>query len=264
VSAPLFYLGTHRPSWLERTDAPLFISRRTLTAKKLPRAHGRWALDSGGFTELNLNGAWTVSPAEYVADVRRFRDEIGGLDWAAPQDWMCEPFVTAKTGLSVAEHQRRTVENYLELRSLEPGLPIIPVLQGWQPCDYLDCIEAYTRAGVDLGSLPTVGLGSVCRRQGTAGAMRVVHTVVTAVPGIRLHGFGFKTRGLMLLGHHFVSADSLAWSYQARRAPPLPDCEGHINCANCIVYALDWRERLVDRLAAELDGAQQLEMAVAA
>ncbi len=34
----------------------------------------------------------------------RYRDEIGCLLWAAPQDWMCEPWITAKTGLTVAEH----------------------------------------------------------------------------------------------------------------------------------------------------------------
>ena len=44
---------------------------------------------------------------------------------------MCEPFMLAKTGLTVAEHQARTVANYLELRSLAPELPFVPVLQGW-------------------------------------------------------------------------------------------------------------------------------------
>ncbi len=34
----------------------------------------------------------------------RYRDEIGCLLWAAPHDWMCEPWITAKTGLTVAEH----------------------------------------------------------------------------------------------------------------------------------------------------------------
>ena len=66
-----------------------------------------------------------------MAAVRRYRDEIGGLEWAAPMDWMCEPFMLAKTGLTVAEHQARTVANYLELRSLAPELPFVPVLQGW-------------------------------------------------------------------------------------------------------------------------------------
>ena len=32
--APTFYLGTHHPSWLHKTDVPLFISRRRLTGRK--------------------------------------------------------------------------------------------------------------------------------------------------------------------------------------------------------------------------------------
>lgn len=35
------------------------------------------------FSELARHGSWTVSPAEYVAAVRRYRDEIGGLEWGA-------------------------------------------------------------------------------------------------------------------------------------------------------------------------------------
>jgi hypothetical protein len=55
--------------------------------------------------------------------VRRYRDEIGCLDWAAPQDWMCEPFILAKTGLSVREY-RRTVASYLRLTELAPDLRV--------------------------------------------------------------------------------------------------------------------------------------------
>lgn len=53
VGRCLFYLGTHQPQWLGRYDVPMFISRRRLSSRKsLPQARGRWALDSGGFTEL--------------------------------------------------------------------------------------------------------------------------------------------------------------------------------------------------------------------
>lgn len=67
-----FFLGTHHPNWLRKTDVPLFVSRRRLAGRtRLPRARGVWALDSGGFQELNLHGRWTVTPAHYVAEVRR-------------------------------------------------------------------------------------------------------------------------------------------------------------------------------------------------
>ena len=40
-----------------------------------------------------------------------------------PQDRMCEPEQLAITGLTVEEHQRRTVDNFVELRDLAPGPP---------------------------------------------------------------------------------------------------------------------------------------------
>jgi hypothetical protein len=140
----MLYLGTHHPHWLARVDVPLFVSRRTLARyKTLPRARGRWALDSGGFTELSLYGEWRVSEAEYVAAARRFAAEVGGLDWIAPMDWMCEPLIRARTGLSVAAHQERTVDNFLRLRALAPDLPIAPVVQGWTPFEYVRHAEQY-------------------------------------------------------------------------------------------------------------------------
>jgi len=71
------------------------------------------------------------------------RDEIGSLESAAPMDWMCEPFMLAKTRLTIAEHQLRTATNYLEMRSRAPDLPFVPVLQGWTLDDYLRCVALY-------------------------------------------------------------------------------------------------------------------------
>src|SRR5687768_7777223 len=98
-----FYLGTHIPSWLEFLDIPLFVSRRRLQQTALPRALGVWALDSGGFSELSMYGQWSITREQYVDEVRRFRDETGGLEWVAPMDWMCEPPLLKKTGLSIVE-----------------------------------------------------------------------------------------------------------------------------------------------------------------
>jgi hypothetical protein len=175
------------------------------------------------------------------------RTDPSTLDNAAPQDWMCEPFMIERTGLRVAEHLHRTVENYLTLRRLAPGLPFIPCVQGWRLADYLACLELYASAGVDLAALPRVGLGSVCRRQSTAEIAVIVTEL--ARRGLRLHGFGVKTGGLHLYGHLLASADSMAWSYAARRAPALPGCTGHKNCANCLVYATRWRSRVLSRYA---------------
>jgi hypothetical protein len=244
-----FLLGTHHPGWLASTPVPLFVSDRRLRVyRRLPRASAEWALDSGGFTELASYGTWEhgPTPAQYASRVRRYAATVGRLVWAAPQDWMCEPFITAKTGLTVTEHQTRTVANYLELRALAPEVPWVPVLQGWTVDDYLYCVQAYAAAGVDLPAVPLVGLGSVCRRQATGQAEAIIDAL--HAEGItRLHGFGVKVLGLRRYGHKLASADSLAWSYAARRAGrPLPECAGrHVNCANCRRYALRWRDRVV-------------------
>lgn len=242
----IFYLGTHKAVWLERTALPLMVSRRTLERRtRLPRALGPWVLDSGGFSELTLTGAWGLDARAYAAQVRRYADEIGSLAWAAPQDWMCEAHVRAKTGLSTAEHQRRTVDNFCELRALLGPL-VIPVLQGEAPADYWPCVDLYERAGVDLWREPLVGVGTVCRRSSTGEAALVLRPLADA--GLRLHAFGIKGETAAWLADSLVSSDSMAWSYAARRESPLPGCP-HARCSNCMRYALAWRERLVSRFA---------------
>jgi hypothetical protein len=237
-----FWLGVHRAHWLAETDVPLFVSRRTLaTRRRLPRAKGTWALDSGAFTELRQFGGFQVTPAAYAAEITRFADETGGLAWAAPQDWMCEPFMLAKTGLTVAAHQARTIANYLELRA-RTGL-VIPVVQGYALGEYEAHVEAYDRAGIDLRQVPIVGVGSVCRRQDMRVGARIVERLWGL--GLRVHGFGVKLTGLRAFAHLMTSADSMAWSYRARRGQvQLPGC-AHRHCANCLRFALRWRDQIV-------------------
>jgi hypothetical protein len=104
----------------------------------------------------------------------------------------------------------------------------------------------YQDAGVDLTTEPLVGVGSVCRRQHSAVIGQVFAAIRDAgVP--RVHGFGIKLLGLRRYGHLLASADSMAWSMQARREPPLPGCAGHINCANCRRYAYAWAGRIVEQ-----------------
>jgi hypothetical protein len=241
-----FYLGTHQPSWLAGLSVPLFVSHRRLARLgRLPVAGTRWVLDSGGFSELSLFGAWQTTPAAYAAAIVRYRDEIGRLDWAAPQDWMCEPFITAKTGRTIAYHQAATVASVLDLRA-RVGPIVAPVLQGWHLGDYVVCAELYRIAGIDLTAEPVVGLGSVCRRQGTG----TIAAIVTELAGygFALHGFGIKTNGLGLYARHLASADSMAWSYNARHHHALPGCR-HRTCANCPRWALRWRDRVIRRAA---------------
>jgi hypothetical protein len=236
-----FYLGTHETSWLGRVEVPLFVSHRRLRMRRrFKPSTAPWALDSGGFTELDTRGEWSITPGEYIDAVCRYRSEIGRLEWCAPQDWMCEPRIRARTGLSVREHQARTIGSFVELAAAE--IPVIPVLQGWAPGDYLEHVEMYDRAGIDLAAWPLVGLGSVCRRQATA----EIGQIVASLDGIALHGFGVKQAGLRRYGHQLASADSMAWSYSGWRdrqdGCPVSDRK---NCANCLHYALEWRDRVL-------------------
>lgn len=244
-----FWLGTHMTEWLGRSNIPLFVSAIQMRRRPFRRkAVGEWALDSGGFTELSTHGRWTVEPRQYVDEVRRWRDAIGGLQWAAIQDWMCEPFITAKTGYTVLEHQNFTVKSWLDLNDLAPEIPWVPVLQGWHHDEYLQHVYLYERyAGLDLARLPLVGIGSVCRRQHTGMAEDLIRDLHDT--GIKVHGFGFKLDGLRRCARWLESADSLAWSFTARKAdgPMLPDCT-HAKCANCRPWAETWRRKVLQAI----------------
>lgn len=256
-----FYLGTGEIHWAwspEFVGVPLFLSRPAFADRKsFGTAVCDWALDSGAFSELTIHGRWTVTPRQYADQCLRWRDRMGRMDFCTIQDWMCEDAViyggrvglrTAPgTGLSLDEHQRRTVASYFELSSLEPSLPWLPVLQGYTEDDYLRCFELYQSQGANLVG-KWVGVGSVCKRQGGNDIARVLSRL--AALGLRLHGFGVKTAGLSKAASHLHSADSMAWSYGARRSKiKTPECvaagEKHRHCNNCWRYAKQWRERLI-------------------
>lgn len=267
----LFWLGVHNPAFLERTAVPCCIHFGHLRGRRrLPRPLGPVLIDSWGFTELQRNGAYAFTHREYADTVRRCRDEWGDrLVGATVMDWMCEPDVIAGnpekgfvgTGLSVATHQQLTVNSWVELNSLDGSLPWVPVVQGYAVEDYHRCVELYRSfACTDLTRLPLVGVGSVCRRQKMTEAAVIVQSLYAR--GLtNLHGFGFKITGLvsrrLRLARYLKSSDSMAWSYDARQAWKYHRRQrcgtGHVSrktgwvngCANCLPWALLWRDRLV-------------------
>jgi hypothetical protein len=267
-------IGAHHPEWLALSEAPLCVSvaslrDRIFTGKRrapVPRAKVPWICDSAGFTEISTYGRWRWSAKEHADLVTRAAEEIGTMAWASPQDWMCEPWVVKGgsffergrrvkfpgTGLTVKDHQRLTVDNLLELRALAPAIRWTPVLQGWSLGEYLDCLELYDRAGVVLRAEPVVGIGSVCRRQGTIMAsLTIAHLAETE--HLKLHGFGFKVSGLLASWQHLVSADSMAWSLEARYAAPIPG-HTHKRCNNCLENALFWQSDVLARLHSSIEG----------
>jgi hypothetical protein len=287
LAAVKFYLGTHMVNWLWSDDpafngTTFFVSYNRFIQRKtpFPRARHAHCRDSGGFTHLKKHGRWTIPAGQYVADNRRWDSELGPAEWIAPRDWMCEPWVIygknqhldpshrdyfhgtrEARGLgpfdeeqdldtAVAIHQRYTVDDYLELTSLAPDLPIIPVLQGWTLEQYQRCADMYAAAGVDLAAQPVVGLGSVCRRQASEEIEQIVRHF--ASQGLKLHGFGVKTKGLSAYADDLVSADSMAWSDVARKEKIRLSGHTHKNCANCPTYALAWRSRVLAAPSPEL------------
>lgn len=233
----VFFLGVTEPHWLTKTKVPLFLSRKRLLndgrqRKTLPRARGIWAMDSGGFTELSdpkqpYPACYRVKPEVYAAEACRYMDEIGKMAWAAVQDWMCECKVLRRTGLTIRDHQLKTIESLFKLRAIAPQVPWTPVLQGWEVEDYENHVALYHENGVDLRCEPVVGLGTVCSRQATKEAEAIVQRLSRY--DLRLHLFGFKSDGLPSTLNWVVSADSDAWSFVARtRRILLP---GHVHPA---------------------------------
>lgn len=267
-----FFLGAHQPSWLwkeEFRNIPLFISRvRLAPYKSFKPAETEWALDSGGFSELSLHGRWTLGPHEYAAEVRRYQEHIGGMQWAAIQDWMCEDVIRYKTQLTVEDHQLLTVCSYLDLMSIAPEIPWVPVIQGFGMGEYFDHIRMYQKYGVDLSKLPLVGVGSVCRRGSLARGWANMYTVISylADDGYKLHGFGLKSTALGSIGKYLESSDSMAWSFDARqqRQQRMEGCTHPGKCQNCPRWARRWRDRVLagleqDSLLNEVESDIEME-----
>jgi hypothetical protein len=194
-------------------------------------------LDSGAFMEIILHGGYRDTPDGYARAVNRWA-RVGHLVAAVSQDYMCEPFVLARTGLDRATHQRLTIERYDALRALvSPAVHLMPVVQGYLPEHYAAHVGAY---GDRLQPGMWVGVGSICKRNGSPREIAAVLRAIRSVrPDLRLHGFGAKLTALQSAEVRDLlwSADSMAWSYHARR-----------NGGN----ANDWREAaaFADRITA--------------
>ncbi len=210
-----FYTGLHHPSDAKHFERCM-VSINALRGRKSDFGVGEWMLDSGAFTEVSRHGTHRSNPEEYAAQIRRWV-RCGALVAAVSQDWMCEPFVLAKTGLTTAEHQRLTTLRYDALLDLVgQAAYLMPVLQGYWPAEYLAHLDQY---GDRLASGAWVGVGSVCKRNARIEDIeQVLVTIHRARPDLRLHGFGVKTTALAssLVRESLYSADSMAWSRAAR------------------------------------------------
>ena len=211
-----FFVGLHQPSDAQHFDA-VFISVNRIARRKSPFAVGDWIMDSGAFTEISTHGRYRMPVSDYAAQIRRWKDN-GNLLAAVTQDYMCEPHILCKTGLTLADHQRMTIERYDALVAENTGVYILPALQGWHPHEYADHVRQY---GDRLPHGAWVGVGGVCKRQGDPSAIfAVLMAIKRERPDLRLHGFGVKTTALQCgaIQDLLYTADSMAWSFAARIA----------------------------------------------
>ncbi len=278
VELPTVYLTINTVSWLWRDDVgldgvPICISRNRLAGyggTLKPARDVDLLIDSGGFTELKRHGRHRLTPEQFVTEVRTHLAHIapGRRVKVVQQDWMCEDVVIyggkTKDGVFVGtrptidpdgvmsfdelvyQHQLRSVANLLELRRLAPDLHIVPVLQGSTLMQYARHAGMLEQAGVRLAAEELVGLGSVCRRQGTRDIEQIVRYLARL--GYRLHGFGVGVEGLGRYGDRVASTDSNAFSFNGRTAVGLCP-HGIVKWeTNCPMKARNWWDNAQARL----------------
>ncbi|RYG87650.1 MAG: hypothetical protein EON59_06775 [Alphaproteobacteria bacterium] len=195
-----FFPGLHQPGDAKHFDRAC-ISIHRLETRRKPVACPEVMIDSGAFTKLAKHGGYPEPVDVYAAQLYRLHTQgVVRIAVAAAQDYMCEPFMLARTGLTVADHQRLTIERYDALLSAlhdlfdgPPPFPMMPVLQGFTVADYLRHLADY---GDRLTPDMWVGVGSVCKRQGNVSAIEIIlHAIKEVRPDLRLHGFRRKGHG---------------------------------------------------------------------
>ena len=135
-------------------------------------------------------------------------------------DFCCEPEIASNRS-EVESRIERTISGLIECKataSRQLGIAEpMPVLQGYEPGDYVD--GPFFAADIP----PLVGVGSVCRRHlnGENGLMAVFDRINSALPKhVTVHLFGVKGNALKVLANEFsnrkITSDSMAYQYAAR------------------------------------------------
>lgn len=241
---PLFFIDAS-PSMAASIISPDYpasgamVSVNSLYKRKSDFQVNDWILDSGAFTEVARHGGYRSGVETYYRQICKW-NKCGNLLIAVSQDWMCEPLVLNRTGLSVEEHQKLTIERYDQLLSLNPPSPIMPVLQGYRSSDYISHLQQY---GDRLSPGQWVGVGSVCRRNGEPGEIaNILKGIKLLRPDMRLHGFGLKMLALenTEIRELLYSCDSMAWSYPLRFRPG----DDFVHKQEAITLAHDYQQKI--------------------
>lgn len=188
----------------------------------LPAKGKFWILDSGGFSFLRLQGKYPMNEKQYLEHAHLLNPNL-----TVSMDWMCEPDIIKRTGLSIKEHIEKTVSSYwtiLNIIDTHPGniiesassfnnIPgVLGVIQGWSIEDYLSCIDLLRDH--DLIQ-PYMGVGTLCRRHSEKQILHILRAIKRELPNVQLHGFGVKTSILKYpeARELLYSIDSAAWGH---------------------------------------------------
>jgi hypothetical protein len=257
------------------------------------KSEGRRRVDGAGFSQVFKHGRWLWGPDEHEKRMSAVESGLGAenVDGYFTQDWMCEPVIIQGghgahgTGLSVEEHQRRTVQSGVDLERINPRRKWVHTVQGYTLAEYERCIQMYFDVGIDLMQRETVAFGSMCKRGPDAAPIAAALFRLLGGPeGPRKHILGFNILALVaLIGmltpdeQNVLDADSASWSMKAKNGPVLMrghkhggkkvaergysdadwerlwagdrfDGERWPNCANCTVFALHERKHILSKV----------------
>ena len=238
-----FYLGTvpSMASRLQDNCEGVMISVNQLRKRKSFFDVNKWILDSGAFTEISKFGNYRYPVEEYAHQIMQW-SKCGNLLIAVAQDYMCEPFILQKSGLTIEDHQNLTIERYDQLLKYNLPVPIMPVLQGYQVSDYLQHLFDY---GDRIVSDMWVGIGSVCKRNTDPSQIRDILKAIKLIrPDLKIHGFGVKATALEFsdIRKMLYSCDSMAWSFSSRFSPESNSVQNQLQLAK------SYKEKIENRL----------------
>lgn len=166
-------------------------------------------LDSGAFGCAFWDGGYTYGPDDYLELVDRIRPEY----WVT-MDYPCEPNIMPE--LSTTDRIAKTVENTKILNAAPfPGL--LPVVQGWEPMEYIFCAELMESEGL---LKPVMGIGSICRRGKQEPIVNIIRHVSQRLPNVKFHAFGVKINTLNYnngeILNYLDSLDTAAWQFNEK------------------------------------------------
>lgn len=184
-------------------------AHRTFRSPTWP-SHDSLFLDSGGYSFFAKHGDYPFRPRDLAKLGKRLKADV-----VACMDYPCEETVDREGSLQTNSLRiSKTVENARECLRIR-GIPWLPVIQGLNVEEYVDCIHQMESA---KAVRPYMGVGTLCRRASRADTWEVLREIRRELPDVRLHGFGVDLRLIRdrKIRGTLYSADSSAWNWTPR------------------------------------------------